>query len=55
VAREARRGRAVKTRLTDGAGGRVRERLRRGSDAEARIARGLGAPALAAIALSAVG
>jgi APA family basic amino acid/polyamine antiporter len=45
----------VKTRIGDGAGGRVRERLRRGSEAEARIARGLGAPALAAIALSAVG
>jgi basic amino acid/polyamine antiporter, APA family len=34
---------------------RVRARLRRGSEAEARIARGLGEPALFAIALSAVG
>jgi basic amino acid/polyamine antiporter, APA family len=49
----------VKTRLGDGAGAaadRVREQLRRGSEgAEARISRGLGEPALFAIALSAVG
>jgi basic amino acid/polyamine antiporter, APA family len=48
----------VKTRLGDGAGaaGRVRERMRRGSEgAEERIARGLGEPALFAIALAAVG
>jgi APA family basic amino acid/polyamine antiporter len=48
----------VKTRTGEGAGttGRVREQLRRGSEgAGARIARGLGAPALFAIALSAVG
>jgi APA family basic amino acid/polyamine antiporter len=49
----------VKTRLGDGAGAaadRVREQLRRGSEgAEARLSRGLGEPALFAIALSAVG
>jgi basic amino acid/polyamine antiporter, APA family len=48
----------MRTRLTDGAGaaGRVREQLRRGSEgADARISRGLGEPALFAIALSAVG
>jgi basic amino acid/polyamine antiporter, APA family len=48
----------VKTRLADGsvAAARVRAGLRRSSEgAEARIARGLGAPALVAIALTAVG
>ena len=48
----------MKTRLGDGAGpraSRVRHRLRRPAEAEARVARGLGEPALAAIALSAVG
>jgi basic amino acid/polyamine antiporter, APA family len=48
----------VKTRLGDGsvAAARVREGLRRGSEeVDAIIARGLGAPALVAIALTAVG
>ena len=48
----------MKTRLGNGAGaaGRVRDRVRRGSEeAEGRIARGLGEPALFAIALAAVG
>jgi basic amino acid/polyamine antiporter, APA family len=49
----------VRTRLGEGAGpaaGRVREQLRRSSaGADARIARGIGEPALFAIALGAVG
>ena len=47
----------MKTRLGEGArpSERMRAQLRRGSEAEARIARSLGEPALFAIALSAVG
>jgi APA family basic amino acid/polyamine antiporter len=49
----------VKTRIGDGAGSaagrRMREQLKHASAAEHRIARGLGEPALVAIALSAVG